>query len=111
MEEGKGFDLNQVFFFSYSLFASLRSGLYFRDNCCNQCFQRVFQRKETTVSLRCPGPHHLNLEASYQNNLLNREVQFLKLTVHKAINIHFSHNPEAPLFPSGSQDKRNLRAS
>jgi hypothetical protein len=73
--------------------------------------RKKFQRKETTVSLRCPGPHHLNLEASYQNNLLNREVQFLKLTVHKAINIRLSHNPEAPLFSSGSQDKRNLRAS
>jgi len=41
-EEGRSLDLDQVFSSSCGPFSSLRSGLYFRDDCRNQCFQRVW---------------------------------------------------------------------
>jgi hypothetical protein len=41
-EEGGSLDLDQAFSSSCGPFSSLRSGLYFRDDCRNQCFQRVW---------------------------------------------------------------------
>ena len=39
---GKSRDLNQAFSSSYGLFVSLRSSLYFCDDGCDRCFQRVW---------------------------------------------------------------------